>query len=57
MEENIIEFDGAEVDLSNLSDEELISLYQDIKKEESSLKMIIKEYLIKYPFLKNIEKE
>lgn len=55
MEENIIEIDGNEVDLSMLSDEELIDLYKDIKTEELNLKALIKEYLVKYPFLKNVE--
>ena len=55
MEENIIEIEGTEVDLNKLSDEELIELYKDIKAEELNLKELIKEYLVRYPFLKNVE--
>ena len=57
MEENIIELNGNEINLNSLSDEELISLYQNIQAEESHLQGLIKKYLKKYPFLKNIEIE
>lgn len=55
MEENIIEINGEKIDLKKLSDEELVKLYQENRKEEKKIKKMIKEYTEKYPFLKNIK--
>ena len=52
-QEDIIEIDGENVDLSNVSDDELLNIKMKLESEKSDLKELIKEYLEKYPFLKN----
>lgn len=54
-EKNIIVINGKKIDLSRLSDEDLIKLQKAMKKEESKYKKIIQMYREKYPFLKDIK--
>ena len=53
MEKKIIEYDGKEINLSKLSNEELIELQVKVKYDEKKYKKLMKEYLKKYPFLKD----
>ena len=55
MEEDIIEIQGKKIDLSKLSNEELIELYQEAKKMEESYKQLVETYRENFPFLKTIE--
>lgn len=57
MGEKIIEHNGEKIDISKLTDDELISLYKNVQKEEDLIKMLLKKYKEKYPFLKSVEKE
>lgn len=54
MEENIVEVEGKIIDLRNLSDEELIILHKEVKREEGRLKKLMKQWIEKYPFLKGV---
>lgn len=45
------------VDVSTLSDEELLTFYRNVRQTEGKLKSVINQYLQKYPFLRNIEGE
>lgn len=55
MEENIIELNGKKIDLSKLSDEQLVKLHKQIAQKEKDYKKRIEEYQKKYPFLKDIK--
>ncbi len=43
---------GKKINLSTLSDEELLELHKNIKEQESKIKRIIDQYQEKYPFLR-----
>ena len=45
------------IDLSRLSDEELVTFYKNIERTEGKLKNVINQYLSKYPFLRTIKGE
>ena len=55
MEDNIIELNGEKIDLSKISNEELVELYKNLKNDESKLKKLIDQYCERYPFLRNIK--
>lgn len=51
MDENIIKLESREVDISKVTDEELLEIHKEVKSNEKKYKMAIKRYLAKYPFL------
>ena len=55
MEDNIIELDGKKINLAQLSNEELANLQKVVEGNEKKYRGLIKEYIKKYPFLKDIK--
>lgn len=55
MEDNIIEIDGKKINLAQLSNEELANLQKVVEGNEKKYRGLIKEYIKKYPFLKDIK--
>lgn len=55
MEENIIELNGKKINLSKLSDEQLVKLHKQIAEKEKEYRKRIDQYKMKYPFLKDVE--
>lgn len=55
MEENIIEIEGKKIDLSRLSDEDLLKLQKNLQNQEGKLQKLIDQYREKYPFLRDVK--
>ncbi len=55
MEENIIEIEGKKIELSRLSDEDLLKLQKNLQNQEGKLQKLMDQYREKYPFLRDVK--